>query len=295
MRTYSIKDFDKIFPTDDACLGFLFKFRYPHGVYCQKCGKITKHYKRTGTKFYSCEFCGMGISPTTGTIFYKSDTPLRSWFHAIFLMSATKTGISAKQLERELGVTYKTAWRMFNQVRKLMAEDVNPLVGQVEVDETYIGGKRAGKRGRGASGKSVVMGMVERNGNAIAKVVPNVRAKTLLPMIEQRIARDNKTIVFTDELNSYNAVERLGYAHEVVQHAAKQYVRGILPMSTQLSPFGVLSSVVLMVSIIQSALFTFSLTLTLMFTATIIGRMSNRCFCLCWSVLPFRDRLSSLL
>jgi transposase-like protein len=147
-------------------------------------------------------------------------------------MSSTKTGISAKQLQRELGVTYKTAWRIFKQVRKLMDENVDPLTGQVEVDETYIGGKRAGRRGRGALGKSVVLGMVERNGNAVAKVVPDVKARTLLPMIEQRVARENKTIVFTDELPSYNRIERLGYAHEIVQHAAKQYVRGVAHVNT---------------------------------------------------------------
>src|SRR5512136_1982955 len=183
MKTYTIKDFEKQFPNDDACLDYLFKARYPKGVYCEKCGKITGHYRRTGTKFYSCEFCGRGISPTSGTIFYKSDTPLRSWFHAIFLMANTKTGISAKQLQRELGVTYKTAWRMFKQIRTLMDENVNPLNGQVEVDETYIGGEHSGKRGRGASGKTPVMGMTERDGKAIAKIVPNVKARTLLPMI----------------------------------------------------------------------------------------------------------------
>lgn len=232
MKTYSIKDFEKQFPTDDACLEFLFKAHYPKGVFCKKCGKVTKHYRRTGTKFYSCEFCGMGVSPTSGTIFHKSDTPLRSWFHAIFLMASTKTGISAKQLERELGVTYKTAWRIFRQVRKLMAENVNPLMGQVEVDETYIGGKRSGKRGRGASGKTVVMGMVERNGNAVAKVVPDVKARTLLPLIERQVAKQDKTVVFTDELHSYDRIEKLGYAHEVVQHAAKQYVRGNAHVNT---------------------------------------------------------------
>jgi transposase-like protein len=105
-----------------------------------------------------------------------------------------------------------------------MNEDVNPLSGNVEVDETYIGGKHPGKRGRGAGGKAVVMGMVERKGNAIARVVPNVKAKTLLPMIEARVSKENKTIVFTDELSSYNKVEKLGYAHEIVQHSAKQYV-----------------------------------------------------------------------
>lgn len=145
MKTYTIKDFDNQFPTNDSCLDFLFKGLYPKGVFCPKCQKITKYYKRNGLKYYSCEFCGHSISPTAGTIFRKSDTPLRSWFHAMFLMSSTKTGISAKQLQRELGVTYKTAWRIFKEVRKLMDENVNPLTGLVEVDETYIGGKSEGK------------------------------------------------------------------------------------------------------------------------------------------------------
>lgn len=232
MNTYSIIDFEKQFPNNDACLDYLFKERYPHGVYCEKCGKVTKHYKRNGMKFYACEFCGMGVSPTTNTIFHKSDTPLRSWFHAIFLMASTKTGISAKQLQRELRVTYKTAWRMFEKIRFIMAEDVNPLIGQVEVDETYIGGKKHGKRGRGAEGKAIVMGLVERDGKAIARVIPNTKSDTLLPMIEKRIAKDNKTVVYTDEFPSYNKVERLGYGHEVVQHCAKQYVKGIVHVNT---------------------------------------------------------------
>jgi len=121
---------------------------------------------------------------------------------------------------------------MFDKIRKMMSENINPLSGKVEVDETYIGGKRQGKRGRGASGKTVVMGMVEREGKAIAKVVPNVKAKTLLPMIEAKVAKAGKTMVFTDELPSYNAVEKLGYAHEIVQHCAKQYVSGIAHVNT---------------------------------------------------------------
>lgn len=232
MKTYTIKDFNTQFPADDACLDFLFKARFPKGVFCPKCQKVTKHYKRADVKVYACEFCGNSISPSAGTIFDHSSTPLRSWFHAIFLMSSTKTGISAKQLQRELGVTYKTAWRIFKEARKLMDENVNPLSGYVEVDETYIGGKHEGKRGRGASGKSIVMGMVERNGNAITKVMPNVQAKTLLPMIEANVAKENKTIIFTDELGSYNKVEKLGYGHEIVQHAAKQYVSGMAHVNT---------------------------------------------------------------
>ncbi len=230
MKTYTIKDFEKQFPTDDACLDFLKQARFPKGIFCPKCQKVTTHYRITGRKVYSCEFCGTHVSPTAGTIFHKSNTPLRSWFHAMFLMASTKTGISAKQLQRELGVTYKTAWRMFNEIRKLMAENVNPLTGQVEVDETYVGGKRAGRRGRGAQGKTVVMGMTEREGSAIAKVVPNVKARTLLPMIAKHIS--NNSTIFTDELPSYNQIARLGYAHEIVQHAAKQYVFGIAHVNT---------------------------------------------------------------
>ena len=149
MKTYTIKDFEKQFPTDDSCLDFLKEARWPKGISCAKCGKVTPHYRIFGRKVYSCQFCGTQVSPTAGTIFHKSDTPLLSWFHAIFLMASTKTGISAKQLQRELGVTYKTAWRMFKEIRKLMSESVNPLTGQVEVDETYIGGKHAGRRGAG--------------------------------------------------------------------------------------------------------------------------------------------------
>ena len=177
MKTYTIKDFDKQFPNNDTCLEFLFNARYPEGAFCPKCQKITPHYRIADRKVFSCQFCGSHISPTANTIFHKSDTPLLSWFHAMFLMSSTKTGISAKQLQRELGVTYKTAWRMFKEIRKLMTDNVNPLSGQVEVDETYVGGKHKGTRGRGASGKTIVMGMVERDGNAITKVVPDVKAQ----------------------------------------------------------------------------------------------------------------------
>jgi transposase-like protein len=145
-------------------------------------------------------------------------------------MASTKTGISAKQLQRELGVTYKTAWRMFDQIRKLMAEEINLLAGRVEVDETYIGGKRAGPRGRGATGKSVVIGLTERKGNAVAKVVPDVKATTLLPMIWKHVS--NNSTIFTDELPSYNQIAKLGYAHEIVQHAAKRYVAGNAHVNT---------------------------------------------------------------
>jgi transposase-like protein len=145
-------------------------------------------------------------------------------------MASTKTGISAKQLQRELGVTYKTAWRIFKEIRKLMVEDIKPLRGQVEVDETYIGGKHSGTPGRGAEGKTIVIGLAEREGKAIAKVATNVKAKTIIPMIWKNVAFNST--VYTDELPSYKLVPKLGYSHEVVQHAAKQYVVGNAHVNT---------------------------------------------------------------
>ena len=224
MEKYTIKSFDKQFPNDDACLDFLKNARWPDGITCAKCDRITKHFRISGRKVYGCEFCGSHVSPTADTIFHKSSTSLRSWFHAMFLMASTRTGISAKQLEREIGVTYKTAWRMFTQIRKLMAQGDIVLFGEVEVDETYIGGRRPGKRGRGAEGKTIVAGMVQRGGPAVVKVVPDVKARTLLPMIQEHVPTGQT--VYTDEMLSYNRLSRLGYTHETVQHSAKQYVVG---------------------------------------------------------------------
>jgi len=224
---YTLKQFNKQFPNDDICLDFVLASRYPEGVYCLTCHKITKHYRRTGRKAYACEFCGTHVFPTAGTIFHKSPTPLRSWFYAMFLMSSTRTGISAKQLERELGVTYKTAWRMFKQIRSLMDEQTKPMNGQTEVDETYIGGKRHGTRGRGAEGKTPVVGLVNRDeSQVVTKVVMDVKTRTVLPIIWDNIPRDVNNTVHTDELASYNLVQKLGYTHKVVQHGKGEYVNG---------------------------------------------------------------------
>jgi transposase-like protein len=128
---YTIREFNEQFPDDDTCLEFVFQARFPQGVNCPKCQRVTKHYHRAGAKFYDCGFCGSTVSPMAGTIFHKSPTPLRSWIYAMFLMSSTRCGISAKQLERELGVTYKTAWRMFKQIRSLMDEKSKPMNGHI--------------------------------------------------------------------------------------------------------------------------------------------------------------------
>ncbi|OGN90760.1 MAG: hypothetical protein A2Z70_01390 [Chloroflexi bacterium RBG_13_48_17] len=224
---YTIKDFNAQFPDDDTCLEFLFQARYPLGVTCPNCLKIANHYKRSSRKSYTCSLCGNDIFPTAGTIFHKSATPLRLWFYAMFLMSSTRCGISAKQLERELGVTYKTAWRMFKQIRSLMGEDTKPMNGNTEVDETYMGGKHHGKPGRGAEGKTPVVGLVNREASqVVTKVVTDVKSRTIMPIIWDNIPRDAQNIVHTDELASYNYVQKLGYTHQIVRHGAGEYARG---------------------------------------------------------------------
>ena len=230
MKNYTRKDFETTFPNDDACLDWLMNHRYPQGVECPVCQKVTKHHKLASRPVYECDYCGHQISPLANTIFHKSSTSLKIWFQAIHLMASTRCGISAKQLQRETGVTYKTAWRMFKQIRTLLNEQCGMLTGEVEADETYIGASKHGKRGRGASGKTIVAGVVERQASVSASVVPNVQSKTLLPMIVEKTS-PNATI-FTDEMTSYNRLERMGFNHRVINHNAKQYVNGNIHTNT---------------------------------------------------------------
>ena len=230
MRKYTKRQFQNQFPDEDTCLDWLRHRRWPERIECPSCSKTNKFHRVRARKVYECDYCGYQLSPTAGTILHKSSTPLRDWFYAVFLMASTRTGISAKQLERELGVTYKTAWRMFTQIRKLMDEDISPLAGQVEVDEAYIGGRRPGKRGRGAAGKAMVIGAVERKGCIVAEVASDVRATTTMPFITSKIMP--AATVFTDELASYNRVGTAGYTHHRVHHAAKVYVSGTAHTNT---------------------------------------------------------------
>ena len=231
MKKYSIKDFEREFPDDEACLEWLKNNRWSDGIHCVKCQRITKHYKVSNRSAYACEFCGNHIYPMAGTILEHSSTELRKWFHAMFLMATTRCGISAKQLEREVGVTYKTAWRMFRQIRSMLDEDVMKLLGEVEVDETYVGGKRRGKRGRGAEGKIIVVGAAQRNGKVVAKVVPDVKRSTLVPFVARKVSSKD-TILYTDEFPSYDHMARLGYNHKRIEHHAKIYVRGNIHTQT---------------------------------------------------------------
>jgi hypothetical protein len=141
MQTYTFEQFNAEFGDDETCLEWLKNYLYPNGIHCVKCGKVTAHYRIASRPSYSCQFCGNHVHPTAETIFHKSSTSLRTWFYAVYLMSSTRCGISAKQIQRETGVTYKTAWRMFKQIRSMLNEDVK-LRGSIEMDETFFGGVR---------------------------------------------------------------------------------------------------------------------------------------------------------
>jgi transposase-like protein len=224
MQKFTIKDLDAKYPDDDSCLERLKNKRWPNGIECPICKKVTKHHKITGRQAYACDYCGHQMSPTAGTIFHKSATPLRIWFQVMHRMASTRCGISAKQIQRETGVTYKTAWRMFKQIRTLLAETNPMFTNEVEIDETYIGGKRTGKRGRGAEGKTAVVGIVQRQGKITTTVVANTKRSTVMPLITKNVAR--KSVIYTDEYPTYDIVDRLGYHHETVNHGAGQYVIG---------------------------------------------------------------------
>ena len=183
-------EFMREFPDDEACLQWLWRTRHaPDGLHaeCPKCERPRPFHRVSGRPAWDCDYCGYHLHPTAGTIFHKSSTSLQLWFYAMFLMSQTRCGVSAKTLEREIGVTYKTAWRMMNLIRnQLMDEESDPpLSGDVEVDETYHGGKPRAKAVRDKtanidkSRRAVVFGMVERGGKVRVTHFPNAGARRL--------------------------------------------------------------------------------------------------------------------
>lgn len=226
-QSIPVREFFAEFPDDEACLQHLFNVRFGQGFECPKCKKASKWYRIKAERAYSCTHCGNHLHPTVGTPFEDSRTSLQMWFYAIYLFTASRHGVSGKELERQLGVTYKTAWRIGHEIRKHMAyvDGEEPLSGQVEIDETYIGPKVSGLgRGPQAQKKSILMGMLQRDGDLITKIVPNCKKETLIPGIKEHVQQGS--LVNTDQLHSYKRLDEEGYAHEMVDHSAREYARG---------------------------------------------------------------------
>ncbi len=221
----TVKQFFARFPDDDKCLEHVMDVRYGLRHTCEACGVDATFHKITGRKAYACAQCGDHVYPCAGTIFEDSRTSLQSWFYAIYLFIATRHGVSGKELQRSLGVTYKTAWRMGHQIRKLMdkADVFHALRGHVEMDEAFIGGKRKHSKWGGA-GKTVVFGMVERGGRTHAEVVPNASMPTLKKVVLENVEPGTK--ISTDEWPSYGLLSKHGYDHGTLNHRAYEFKKG---------------------------------------------------------------------
>jgi transposase-like protein len=219
----TVGEFFARFPDEDACLNHIMEVRYGQRHVCMACGVEGTFHKLANRRAFSCAHCGDHVYPTAGTVFQDTRTPLQVWFYAIYLFVTTRHGVSGKELQRALGVTYKTAWRMGQQIRVLMAkaDGFEMMKGHVEIDEAYIGGYR--KHGAPGAGdnKAIVLGIVERGGRTVAKTVPNLRRETIRPFVYENIEKGSR--VSTDEANLYKLLKSKGYEHKSVNHSKYQW------------------------------------------------------------------------
>ncbi len=234
-KPLTIAEFTVQFPTDDACLNHLMRVRFGNRLACRRCGKEATYYRVKARRCYECEYCAFQVYPTAGTPFEKTRTPLKDWYYVMFLFCASRNGVAAKEVQRQIGVTYKCAWRMCHEIRKYMGtvDGDYPMGGPtfgrgiVEVDKTFIGGKRALTE---PDNKTVVLGMIERGHHVLTRVVPHRGSKAVLPHIAKWVKP--KSMVASDEAKAFMGLSELGYFHETVNHGKYEYVRGEVHTNT---------------------------------------------------------------
>lgn len=216
-------DFQKRFSSEAVCLEYLEQMRWPEHRYCPHCGSL-KNYKFKDGKLFKCGDCRKQFTVKVGTIFSDSKIPLEKWFMAIYVSTSLKKGISSIQLSKYIGVTQKSAWFMLQRIRYALevSGSSSLLEGSIEVDETYIGGKR--KLVQKYDNKSVVFGMVERGGRAKMKHVKSSGSRVLLPQVQASV-KVNST-VYSDEWGAYKTLPKLGYPHKTVKHYNLEFKRG---------------------------------------------------------------------
>ncbi len=227
----NIQDFFRRFPTDEACLDHLLAVRYGTDGDCPKCGKHTNWSRIRKEPAYQCQWCGHHVHPMKDTPFERTRTPLQKWFFVMFLFTTTRNGVSAKEIQRQVGCTYKTAWRMGHEIRKYMGwvDGDGPLGGKtriVEADKAFVGGRDK----RGKDDKTVVLGMVERGGEILTRVVDGRGEYHVVPHILENVKRGTR--LATDSAGAFRKLASEGYRHGVVNHAAGEYVRGPIHTNT---------------------------------------------------------------
>jgi len=216
------------FGTEEKCRAILEELRWPDGIRCPRCNGV-KNSRIHERDQFDCDTCRHQFSVTSGTIWHDTHLPLRKWFIAIYLTVESKKGMSANQMKRVLGVSYKTAWYLCHRIRAAMTElDPTLLNGTVECDETFIGGRVRGKGlGKGAylQNKGIVIGAIQRGGKVRLQVIDRTDRKTLHRFIKDHTATDTEVII-TDDWRAYRGIGDHDTNHEVVNHSAKEYVRG---------------------------------------------------------------------
>ncbi|MEM8724047.1 MAG: IS1595 family transposase [Pseudomonadota bacterium] len=225
-KSPTLRQFQDRFPSEEACLEHLMETRYGIVHKCEKCGREGKFHPVTKRRSYACQNCGHQVFPTADTPFHRTRTPLRDWFYVIFLFCASRNGVAAKEVERQIGVTYKTAWRMCHEIRKYMAalDSDDPLGGfgtTVEVDETLIGGSVSGKGSGYKGNKTCAVGMLERGGELVTRVVERRTKAHMQALILDQILPG--TTLNTDEFGGYKDIDQSGYRHVKVNHKRGQY------------------------------------------------------------------------
>ena len=226
-KSMTLKQFQARFPSEDACLNHLFKTRYGHEIVCPKCGQIDTFHKLSKMPAFTCN-CGHHIHPMAGTPFQSTRTPLTTWFQVMFLFTSSRNGVSAKEVQRLTGVTYKTAWRICNEIRKYMGwvDGDAPVGGSgrnakiVEVDQMHFGGKDK----MGHDDKVVVFGAAERDGNVITRLSNSKGTFSAISDLKQTVIEGSH--VMSDTAGNFKSIGEHGYKHEQVNHSAKEYVRG---------------------------------------------------------------------
>jgi transposase-like protein len=240
-RQMTVPQFEKLFPTDEACKAYLTARRWPQGVRCPRCDNDSVYVVKTRPFHWQCHKCdkrGYRFSVLVGTIFENTNKPMQIWFKVIYLMLTSKKGISSLQIHRMMGFgSYSTALYMTHRVRAGLADpEFRKLMGIVEVDETYVGGKNknrhADKRtpGTGSAGKEIVVGAVERKGNVVARVIAHANTATLNAFVCQAVS-DKVSLIATDENAAYNPLDDI-FNHKSVNHSAGQYVDGVVHTAT---------------------------------------------------------------